>query len=366
MENKAIFITNIPAPYRELVHKLAYEKLAKEYAVIYCSHIEDNRKWNFESSEYNKLFLKSHSIKINGRTIYLSSDILSQLRSLDPDVIIIGGFSLPMIVSYFWALKNNKKVISFTDANLDSESSLSFLHVFVRKFFYGKSHACIGASKKSLELYKSYGVDKNILFQSHLCADNILFTSFYREFEKRDFDILLCGQMIPSKMFDFSLDVISGLTKFNKNIKVKLLGSGPLREHILARLEKIGVSYDYPGFIEQAKLPLHYSKCKVFLFPSLKDAWGVVANEALAAGTPVITTPIVGAADELILDGLNGFVCDANISVWVERCLILLTNKILWSDFSNKALESVKDFNFEAASNGIVDAVNCVREQNEK
>ncbi|NMH65365.1 glycosyltransferase family 4 protein [Shewanella salipaludis] len=356
-----VFITNIPAPYREQVHEITSEKLDGNYHVIYCSSIEKNRKWKFEFGNYTKTFLTCKVINFRGRTIYLASDIRRVLNTVNPEVVIIGGFSLPMIIAYVWAIFKNRKVISFSDANMESEKNLNVIHKLVRKFFYGKSHAFIGASQKTLKLFRRYGARKEQLFQSHLCANNVMYSGVSEAYRDRDFDIILCGQMIKGKMFDFSLDVISLLQKTHANIKIKLLGSGPLQSQIIKRLEQMQVSYDYPGFVEQNLLPQHYATAKIFFFPSTRDAWGVVANEACAAGTPVFTCPVVGAADELVLDGHNGYILEANAQTWADNANRLLENAELWENLSANAIRSVTPYTYYNAALGIIDASRYVR-----
>lgn len=362
MQNeKTVFLTNIPAPYREKVHEFSSAMLNENYTVIYCSQIENNRKWRIEFGSYDKCFLNCKSIQIAGRTIYLTSNIIQTLKEQAPDVIVVGGFSVPMIVAYIWALLKGKNIISFTDANLDSEMRLSLFHKLIRLFFYRASDACIGASKKSLALYRKYGVLQSKLFQSYLCANNELFQGCIKKWHERTYDIIICGQMIEGKMFDFSIDVISKLLEKNTSLKVKVLGAGPLKDHVLQRLDELGVHYDYPGFVTQQELPMHYGDSRVFLFPSMKDAWGVVANEACAAGTPVVTCSIVGAAEELIIDGFNGFVIETSVDLWVSKLELLLDNPSLWQRLSENAKNSVSVYTYENAARGIVDAVNYAR-----
>ncbi|BBN82628.1 hypothetical protein PA25_26130 [Pseudoalteromonas sp. A25] len=358
-----VFITNIPAPYREKVHEIASEKLSGDYCVLYCAKIESNRKWNFSLGNYNKRFLKSRIIKFRGRNIYLDSNIRNILNEIKPEVIVIGGFSMPMIAAYLWALFNDKKVVSFSDANLHSESKLSFFHKGIRKIFYGVSQAFVGASKKTQDLFRTYGAKEEQLFQSHLCANNSLLFQYDKSFDNREYDIILCGQMIESKMFDFSLDVVRRIKEIRSDVSVKVLGSGPLKEHILNRLDSMAIKYDYPGFVSQEELPTHYSSSKVFFFPTRKEAWGVVANEACASGTPVISTPEAGAANELIVNDHNGFVLKPDVNEWADAALHLLTDADKWAEFSKNAKNAVKKYSYFNAAQGIVNASEFVRKK---
>jgi glycosyltransferase involved in cell wall biosynthesis len=64
------------------------------------------------------------------------------------------------------------------------------------------------------------------------------------------------------------------------------------------------------GHLERDDLAARYSQADVFVFPSVSDPWGLVLNEAMAAGLPVIATSAAGAADDLVFHGRNGLVVE--------------------------------------------------------
>lgn len=363
---KSVLLTNIPAPYREQVHQIVSEQLDAEYHVVYCASIEKNRQWKFPLGNYAKHFLTSRVLAYKGREIYLGSNIRNILTEINPEVVIVSGFSMPMLQAYTWALLRGKKIISFSDANIDSELRLGWLHKILRRFFYHRSHSFIGASQKTLALFETYGADNKQLFQSHLCANNAIFSGSAKPFSQRSFDVLLCGQMIPGKMFNFSLDVIALMQQKMPDIRVKLLGAGPQKAHILSRLDEMGIDYDYPGFVDQLELPQHYAAAKLFFFPSVRDAWGVVANEACAAGTPVFTCPIVGAANELIVDAENGYVLEPEAKIWADKALQVLGDQPLWQNLSDACLKSIEPYTYQNAAQGIVSAISYSCQQRGK
>jgi len=106
-----VFITNIPAPYRERLHELVGLSV-DNYRVIYCASIEQNRDWEFTLGDYQHQFLRSRTLVWKGRTIYLDSNVIAVLNDLKPSVVINGGFSLPGIQSFFWAKWHGKKFVS--------------------------------------------------------------------------------------------------------------------------------------------------------------------------------------------------------------------------------------------------------------
>ena len=78
------------------------------------------------------------------------------------------------------------------------------------------------------------------------------------------------------------------------------------------------IEVGFSGFAKQEELPRLYKSAKLFLFPTKADVWGVVANEACAAGLPVMITPYAGAAGELIIDEKNGFIRELDADAWAD------------------------------------------------
>lgn len=354
-----VFLTNIPAPYREKLHEELSISINK-YKVLYCNTIEPNRKWKFELGNYEKIFLPVISINIFNRFIHFNKNIFKELNKTNPDVVITSGFGPSMLLAFLWSKLKNKKHIPFTDANIHSESKLSFFHKFLRKIIFNYSYTFIGASNKSIDLYTSYNINKNNCFKSVLFINN---HKFNNDIQKKEYDLMFSGQLIDRKMPMFFIKVVSAVEKkMNKKCKVLILGDGPLKEKVLLQLEKYNIDFEYPGFIQQDQLPNMYKNSKIFLFPTLKDPWGVVVNEAMAAGLPVITTPEAGSADELILNNINGYVLTPEINLWSERIVELLNNKEKYEDFSINSKNIIKDYTFKEATNGVLNAINKIKE----
>lgn len=352
----AVCVTNAPAPYREKVHELASRALDGNYHVIYCQEREPNRLWDLSLGDYSRSFLRPSFLTVGDRFIHANPEVWAELGKLDPDVVITNGFNPTFLIAFFWCMAKNRKHISFHDGWKGSESNLTFIHVLVRKLVYRRSAAFIASSRHGLDWFREYGCAEDALFQSHLCADNERYGKF-AGITPKTYDIAFSGQFIERKMPLFFVEVASLMKTKKPDLRVLLMGDGPQREAVLDALKTRGISFDYPGFVSQADLPRYYAAAEMLLFPTLLDPWGVVANEACAAGIPVITCPNAGVADDLILNGYDGFVVELDAAAWAERAWTLLSDRTLLDVFSRNALTKVQDYNYKAAAKGIVDAV---------
>ncbi len=91
-----------------------------------------------------------------------------------------------------------------------------------------------------------------------------------------------------------------------------ILGDGPLRPLLVQRVSELGLNgcVILPGFKQYAELPMYYGLADAFVHASTSEPWGLVVNEAMAAGLPVLVSNRCGCASELVREGLNGFTFD--------------------------------------------------------
>lgn len=354
---KIVLVTNIPAPYRLPI----YERIARQYGsnflVIYAAENESNRSWDLNTFAFNHLFLKENvTAKKDGfNYVHNNPDIWNHLKRFNPDVIITTGFNPTHLYAWFFSVLFRKKHIPMTDGWSESEKHLSFIHKWVRKIVYKTSDAFIGASKNSMDLFRSYGVPDQRIFQSHLCIDNLRFDN-QKSFDERPYHLMFSGQFTERKLPFFFAEIAQKIAKKIPNLKVLILGNGPLKDEFFGLLKRYHIDFHYAGFVAQEKLPDYYSDAKLFLFPTLLDPWGVVANEAMASGTPVITTPQAGIIDDLLIDQQTGYILPIDSDIWSETVISLLNSSSVWNQLSSNAKRHVQDYNFDAASRGIIDA----------
>jgi glycosyltransferase involved in cell wall biosynthesis len=124
---------------------------------------------------------------------------------------------------------------------------------------------------------------------------------------------LFCGQMIARKGLDLLLAAFDRLVATGANVQLLLIGrEADLPRFIQAVSASARERIRYEGFQAPESLPEYFGKSDVFVLPSRHDGWGVVVNQALAAGLPVITSDAVGAGLDLVENGVNGMCVPAN------------------------------------------------------
>jgi len=350
-------VTNIPPPYRIPI----FNRLARwpgiDFHAIFCRRREPNRLWDLPESTCRQYFLRESFLTYRDRYIHHNPDVIPLLLQLKADVIITDGFNPTHLYAYFVSRLKKCAHVAMTDGTYTSERSLSLVHRLVRRMVYRGSRSFIAASEDGKRLYHSYGIADTRCFYSWLCVSNDKFKP--KTDARRPFDFIYCSRMEPSKDPLFALQVACKTAKrLQRRTRLLVVGSGSLDEILReqARVNAEWVSVQFQGFATQQALPSLYQSAKIFLFPSHADVWGVVANEACAAGLPVLVSPHAGVAGELVVDGQNGYVRELDVSAWADCAMDLLQDAIQWQAFSQRSLERVRRYNFDSAAAGIVDA----------
>ncbi|TFW36316.1 glycosyltransferase family 4 protein [Massilia horti] len=354
---KIALVTNGPAPYRiPALNRLA-ETPGISLHVIYCCKREPNREWNLPDSRYTSTYLRERIIRFRDTYIHNNPDVVKALRQAAPDVIITTGFNPTHLYAIGYGLYHGLPHVAMTDGTFDSEQCLSALHRWIRRFVYARSQAFIYASLGGKRLYASYGIPDERCFGACLCVDNSAYSSMPDQ--ARPFDLLFCGRIEAVKNPFFALDVARRVAgRLGRPVSILFVGTGSLEQQLKqkALLYRDQVHASFNGFASQEQLPGLYQSARLFLFPSTFDPWGVVANEACAAGLPVLVSPHAGVAGELVLDGENGFVAELEPNLWTGHVLSLLTDPARYQQFSERSRQVVSRYTFDHASQGILTA----------
>jgi glycosyltransferase involved in cell wall biosynthesis len=180
--------------------------------------------------------------------------------------------------------------------------------------------AALFVGQRSREFYRHYHYPENRLFFSPHCVDNKWFSALgtpeagQRLRAKHGIALTEPVVLFAGKLIDFKrpLDVIAAagiLTANGRPVSVMVAGSGPLGDQMKARAQSEGVRLISLGFQNQTAMPACYAAANLLVLPSTaRETWGLVANEALACGCPIILSREVGSGPDLAADGSAGCV----------------------------------------------------------
>lgn len=359
MSVKAVLVSNEPAPYRVPGWRcLAQNTSDIKFEVIYCSKSRIDTSLDAEAHGFAIHFLKGRYYRMEKRFLHCDLGIWYLLNRLGPDVVITTGFIPTYLIAFVWAVTHGTAHIAMTDGTARSEKSLSWLHRFIRRTVFRHSAAFVGASEGSRELYRQYGVPEDRIHLSPLCVDNAAFLGERPVTAPTDF--IFCGRFVTHKRPQFAMQVARETAiRLGRRTSIDLIGSGAMEPAMRDYAAQISdwVDTRFHGYLTQAELSSKYRNGLIFLFPTEWDPWGTVANEACAAGLPVIVSPYAGAAGELVTDGENGYIRELDVAQWAEAAIALIKDKKRYERFSRNSRERVGGYTFENAARGLASAI---------
>jgi glycosyltransferase involved in cell wall biosynthesis len=139
-----------------------------------------------------------------------------------------------------------------------------------------------------------------------------------------------------------------------------LLGDGPLKAdlcHLIAKLS-LQDSVLLPGFKQYDELPSYYAQAQAFIHASTTEQWGLVVNEAMASGLPVLVSNRCGCAHDLVQDGVNGFTFDPrDVEQMAQLMLKISAFNFPLSEFGAASRKIISEFGPDRFASGLQQAV---------
>jgi glycosyltransferase involved in cell wall biosynthesis len=138
---------------------------------------------------------------------------------------------------------------------------------------------------------------------------------------------LSVGRLLPTKGFDDVLDAFEAMPRDARNPHLLIAGDGPLRQTMEKRVAQnpcLRESVSIVGYVPEELLPKYYMASDIFVFPTRRDIWGLVLNEAMAAGLACVSSDAAAATQDLIDDGINGVVVPAGEPRKLQEAVVRL------------------------------------------
>jgi len=281
---------------------------------------------------YKHKFLKNYSLRpsfMNWPFGLVNFGIINELRRAKYDVIIIQSWNnfTWWLVSLF-CLFYKIPVVFMTDSNVLNEKMKSRVKLNFKKFILGQflfknASGFLTSGTNNEEFYKFYGVpEKKIVrmpfswgYESFLDESEKISSTKNEAREKMnikndDFVILYVGRFSEEKSPMLLLEAYHQIE--NPRKKLFFVGDGPLRKELEKYITDNDVKrVEFFGFQPKESLFNFYNVADILIMPSKRETWGIVVNEAMCFGLPIIASDRIGVAIDLVKNGVNGFVFEA-------------------------------------------------------
>jgi len=339
-----VIIQNFMVPYEAPL----FSGLAKipfiNLKVFYCTQTYKTRRWPITGHKYPYEILPGFTLLLNKFACSFNPSIIMNIIKARPDVVVLsGGYNhITMQLAFIVCKCLNVPIIYRSDENQISRNNISEVARLARpieQLMIKKSSAIICPGQLSKKYHYYSGAESNKIFiVPYTSANDDAYFHLGKRLRKDKENIkdklgfqgkkiiIYTGRLVEEKGVVVLLNALSSLNKKNDNLLLILVGSGSkensykeyaLKNHINNVLFLGNIS-------ELEKIIMYYSIADVFVLPSNIDLWGIVVNEAMLCGLPVIVSNNAGAS-EMIQNGLNGVIFKAgdpfNLSSAIESIL---------------------------------------------
>lgn len=344
----------------DLIHEV-YEKTLYEFQYVYCHNKLTGKQ---------DLSLPENSCICSGNDINHKRQIIEILGNFNPDFVIINGYigdEQITAIRYCQKRRIPYAIESDTPLNIPASKMKAIgKKIILRKLLHHPM--CYGFPGGSLqkENFLYYGIpeEKNYIMPMSVSEHRLITEKNLlpdQEELKKKFDImgktvfLFVGRLAPEKNVEILVDSYIELKKKNQNIALLIVGDGSEGEILKKRITDSHVKDVYfMGYTLFPEIVQYYKMADVFILPSIYEPWGLVVNEAMIMGLPVIVSDKVGCRKDLVVEGENGFIFSN------REELITCMAKML--DFNNK-ISTIKYWNYRKYLKNFEDAVRIICER---
>ena len=345
------------APYRTNL----FNELGKYCDLTVCFEQKNeqsrNKNWFAEDSQHFETIPLKHWDKKVSR---IKFDILNQFKKKKYDLAIAYEYSTITAI-LFMIICRLKKIpyLINMDGNFTNPNPIKYI---LKKFLISGASGCLAGGEHAKNYFLYYGaLEKNIylhhftsLYVSDILGSPLRYQEkrvICEELQLQHFSkvVITVGRFIKSKRIDV---LIAAWKPIPDDWVLVIVGEGELEDEYKNQIETLGLkNIKFTGHLEIKKLRQYYLASDLFVLPTELDVWGLVVNEALASGLPVITTDKCIAGLELIVSEFNGFIVSVGDPEQLSKKIKeILLDEEKRSMFSGNALKSISNYTYESVA----------------
>jgi len=296
MKPRVAFVSVVPSPYQRDLFQALSQRDEISLRVFYLEAAAPDSPWPEKPLAPYESILPGRWYPIGKARVHWNWP-LPDLCDFD---LVVMNTLMSLTAQWLMRVALRKKAWAFWGERLQGQSRL-------HRFFTAPLHranAIVGiGSRANREYAERFPRPLHFDIPYHCDLQPFLNTPRHARSEQ-PIRFLFCGQMIARKGLDHLLEAFSQL----QSAELHLVGrEAELREMLVAIPASARERIVYHGFHAPEKLNEFFGMVDVFILPSRYDGWGVVVNQALAAGLPIICSDAVGAGLDLVEQNVNGF-----------------------------------------------------------
>lgn len=213
------------------------------------------------------------------------------------------------------------------------------MHTVFKRLIAPNLAGAFAVSRAASDYFAGLGVSDETIYRFGYFRAAASPVSFTRPRTEDEIEVIYAGRFVELKRLDLLFDAMLPLFAEHDGLRLTLIGDGELREALQRRTDDLGIAgrVRFEGVLPTAQIPARIASADLLVLPSRGEGWGMVVNEALSVGVPVLLSDTCGAA-ELIQHEVNGYVFASGDEKSLQSCLrLFLESKDNWAQLRQRA-----------------------------
>jgi 1,2-diacylglycerol 3-alpha-glucosyltransferase len=287
------------------------------------------------------------------------------LNKIDPDILVISGYSgLSMLFALVWSRWHHKPTVLLSDSTKNDFARSAWKERLKGLLISQYQAALVGGQPQKLYI-TGLGMSEKLISLGFDVVGNYAFypthiRTLARPLEQPYF--LSINRFIQKKNLPFLINTYATYrqTVGKMSWDLVLCGDGELRSQLEHQIHTLGLEnyVHLPGFLQQNELLPYFAHANCFIHASTHEQWGLVVNEAMAAGLPVLLSNRCGCFEDLLLEGFNGFGFDPEDHQQLADLMIKISSGSVDLEVMGKAsLQHIQKYSPDYFAKGLKQAI---------
>lgn len=348
-----VLITNIPTPYRIPLFNLLNKEIERygwNLHVIFSSKGYKRRQFelNEQDFKFKYTFLDGGKYSIGKdaeKTFFFYRGLWRQLKTIQPAHIIASGFSPATLMCTLWNLVKGTPFSIWSGTIEKGNRKTPWWRRIFRKLLLSRASSFIAYGSMAAQYLEKLGAPKERI---HIAINTVDTTFFSRETDavrqknsgNKLFTFACIGYLVPRKNVHKVIEAARLLSERRRDFKINIIGDGISKSQLERTVNEYNLNdiISFTGYIQKQGLPAQLAITDVLLFQTDFDIWGLVLNEAMAAGVACLVSPNAGASYDLIKEGVTGFINDYSLAEKTARKMEwMIDNPAIVKEIGTKA-----------------------------
>ena len=352
VKQRILYLTNIPSPYRVEF----FNELTKYMDVTVAFELRNAKNrdeaWHSEENyKFKAVFMKPLITRTESA---YCPEVFKLLKEFKNDIIVVGGYATPTGMATILYLKA-KKIPFYLNCDGGFASNDSLFKKKIKTFFIGSANYYLSTGVGADKYLVYYGAKKERIYHysfSSLREEDIEATvktedekvSLRKELGITEKNmIVFVGSFIRRK----GIDILLKACKDMEDTALVLVGGSDLSGYKEIISEKLKEHIHPVGFKNKEEIKKYYQAADLMVLPTREDIWGLVINEAMAQGLPVVTTNRCLAGLTLVKNGENGYIVPVEDVKTTKEAIEKVFKGDNATEFGRKSLEKIRGYTIE-------------------